>query len=163
MARDAKGNYHLNDARMRAASKGSTGSAKPTQGMDMKGGASGDAGIGNSGGSTTLHDHGDGTFHTEGNDGAREEHSHIGHALMHMASKHGGEGMHMHLHSDGMSHTSHHAEKGGKPEGPHEHESMEAMQEHVGNTMGDGMEGEGGKDQFDGDGESEESQALHGM
>lgn len=32
----------------------------------------------------TLHSHGDGTFHTETEDGERVEHPHIGHALNHI-------------------------------------------------------------------------------
>lgn len=81
---------------------------------------------------TTLHEHGDGTYHTEGHDGERTEHPHIGHALMHMAAKHS-EGKHMHVHEgeDG-EHTTHHVGEDGKVEGPHDHENIEAVKEHLG-------------------------------
>ncbi len=38
---------------------------------------------------TTLHDHGDGTFHTETHDGQREEHPNLPHALAHLHGIHG--------------------------------------------------------------------------
>lgn len=98
-----------------------------------------------------LHDHGDGTFHTVAG-GEETQHPHIGHALMHLAAHHDGEAKHMHVHSDGMSHTTHHV-AGGKVEGPHEHEDTEALKEHLGRFLdeegsergGDGVENGGGE------------------
>ncbi|MGH9345053.1 MAG: hypothetical protein ACRD19_14995 [Terriglobia bacterium] len=87
---------------------------------------------------TTLHDHGDGTFHTESHDGERAEHPSIGHALMHLAAKHSG-GKHMHIHHDGEAMTSHHVDEQGDIEGPHEHETPEDLADHVSNVMGGEM------------------------
>ena len=52
---------------------------------------------------TTLHDHGDGTFHTEGHDGEEVQHPSIHHALSHLAEKHGHEELAQHImsHADG--------------------------------------------------------------
>jgi hypothetical protein len=63
----------------------------------------------------------------------------------HMAAMHkemGGK--HFHGHSDGFSHTSHHVKEDGKVEGPQEHESAEAMADHMKGVMGDGEESGGG-------------------
>lgn len=96
---------------------------------------------------TTLHDHGDGTFHSEGSDGEKVEHPSIGHAMMHMASKHS-DGKHMHIHSDGMGggHTSHQVSDGGKPEGPHDHENIEALKDHMGKFLNEEENEWGGGD-----------------
>ena len=53
-------------------------------------------------------------------------HEHL--AAMH--AKMGGK--HMHVHSDGMGPlTSHHIGEDGKMEGPHDHENMEALKDHM--------------------------------
>ncbi len=137
MPKDSSGAFHFNTQRAKAADRMG---AKPKSGMGMpkaepmpkmegmgeeKGG----------GMHTTLHDHGDGTFHTESHDGMREEHPHIGHALMHMAGMHS-EGIHHHAHHDGAGITSHHHTGG--PEGvsgPHEHGSTEEAMDHMGKVM----------------------------
>jgi hypothetical protein len=154
MPKDAQGNWHLNNGRMNA-SKGKPMSkpmsAPKPEMPEMSEGTDGAS-------HTTLHDHGDGTFHTEGHDGAQEQHPHIGHALMHMAAKHS-EGKHMHVHHDGMSMTSHHhMGEGGKPEGPHEHGSSDEAADKMKEVMGDGMEEPG-------DQQNEEAMGagLHGM
>ena len=41
-------------------------------------------------------------------------------------------GKHMHIHSDGMDHTSHQIGEDGVVEGPHDHENIEALKEHMG-------------------------------
>lgn len=147
MPRDSKGNFHMNAQRAAAAEKmpvkpkpvAITHSAvRESDGME-------------GGSHTTLHDHGDGTFHTEGHDGEHTEHPHIGHALMHMAAKHGGGGKHMHVHSDGMgTHTTHHTGEDGQVEGPHDHENMEALKQHMDQFLGE-EENEGsdwGRDEY---------------
>ena len=100
---------------------------------------------------TTLHDHGDGTFHSEGHDGEKMEHPSIGHALMHLAGKHGDGGKHLHAHQgeDG-SHTTHQHD-GSQVQGPHDHENIEALKEHLGkffdeegSEKGGGYESSGG-------------------
>lgn len=65
--------------------------------------------------------------------------------LKEMQEKHGGS--HMHIHSDGMSHTTHHIHEGGEVQGPHEHPDEEALKEHVGKFAA----GEDGGDKEDGD------------
>ena len=78
--------------------------------------------------STTLHAHGDGTYHTTSDyGGKRVEHASIGHALLHMAKKHSAEDhVHIHAHDDG-SYTSHHVEEGGKVQGPHDHKNLREL------------------------------------
>jgi hypothetical protein len=93
------------------------------------------------GASTTLHDHGDGSYHTEGSDGEKVEHPHIGDALMHMAGKHSdGEHMHAHKGEDG-SLTSHHVGEDKQVQGPHNHQNIEALKDHMGKFL-DEEEGE---------------------
>ena len=90
MAFDKGGKYHMNPAKAKMSDKApmrppKQGSAKgeasepPAEAM-----AEGDAPH------TTLHDHGDGSFHTESSDGDMAEHPTIDHALEHMKAKHGG-------------------------------------------------------------------------
>ncbi len=124
MPLDKKGGFHLNTQRAMASDK-----ASAPKGPEIK-----HAGAAVDGGShTTLHDHGDGTFHTEGHDGSSEEHPHLGHALAHMAGKHGGGAKHMNVHADGMGgHTSHHVDSDGQAQGPHDHENIEALKDHLG-------------------------------
>jgi hypothetical protein len=84
------------------------------------------------GGHSELHDHGDGTFHTITSDGERTEHPHITHATAHLAAHHEPEGKHLHIHQDGAGeHHSSQAEDGGKAEGPHDHENLEALKDHM--------------------------------
>jgi hypothetical protein len=152
MPRDRAGNYHFNSQRAHAADRtaGNATMEMPKMGgmKDMPPHAKKDFGQEGerdgvnkmtpdkeSGMSTTLHDHGDGTFHTESADGMREEHPHIGHALMHIAGKHS-EGMHHHAHNDGAGITTHHhMGNGGQVSGPHEHESPETAMDHMGKVM----------------------------
>lgn len=101
---------------------------------------------------TSLHSHGDGTFHTEHSDGSREEHPHLGHALMHMAAKHEPESKQMHVKHDGMSMTSHGVHEGGEHDGPHDHENIEALKDHMGKFFDEEEnEGEDGKQYAKGD------------
>ena len=94
-----------------------------------------------------LYPHGDGTYHTVSPEGERAEHPHIGHALMHMAAHHEPGAKHMHVMSDGMDHTTHHVEEGGEVQGPHDHENIEAVKEHLGKFFDEEEhEGEDGKE-----------------
>ena len=72
---------------------------------------------------TTLHAHGDGTFHTVNSEGRRTEHPQIGHALMHLAKMHS-PGDHHHAVGDEDGFTSHQVEEGGKVQGPHDHKNL---------------------------------------
>jgi hypothetical protein len=112
------------------------GIAKP----EVKGKVSGEQGESHaaaepSGVSTTLHDHGDGTFHSEGHDGETTEHPNIGHAVVHIASKHA-EGKHMHTHHDGGSLKSHTHDGMSEPE-EHEHGSGEEVGQHAAQFFGE--------------------------
>lgn len=40
-------------------------------------------------------------------------------------------GKHMHIHHDGMQATSHQVHEDGHAEGPHNHENMEALKDHM--------------------------------
>src|SRR5579863_8650964 len=106
----------------------------PDEAMPVHSGADGEA-------RSTLVSHADGTHHIEHEDGSTTEHGHIGHALMHLASKH----------SDGMGGgiTTHHASHGGEPEGPNEHDNADGAAEEMKQVHGGGEDdGEdwGGKD-----------------
>lgn len=50
----------------------------------------------------------------------------------HLAALHAEKGgKHMHVHHDGMSITSHHVGDDGEVQGPHEHENLEALKQHM--------------------------------
>lgn len=91
---------------------------------------------------TTMHDHGDGTFHTEHEDGTKTEHPSLGHALMHMAAKHAPGDKHMHMHHDGVNITSHHADEDGEVHGPDEHADGDEAAEHARGVMDGDEDGE---------------------
>lgn len=89
---------------------------------------------------STLHAHGDGTYHTTSGDyeGERTEHAEIGAALIHLHRLHGqDDAMHIHGHGDGY--TTHHTIDGGKVQGPHNHKTIHELKRHI----QDAMEGEG--------------------
>lgn len=129
MPRDSKGNFHLNIQQAHAADRmRSPAAAKGSAAVpDAVQAPSEDTGMAH----TTLHDHGDGSFHTESSDGERTEHPAIGHALMHLAAKHS-DGKHMHVHHDGLEAVSHHVAEDGQVEGPHDHANIEALKDHLG-------------------------------
>lgn len=138
MPKDSFGITHLNQQRADYASR-MPGKPAPKSEAAPKG----EKPAGGTGNSTTLHDHGDGTFSTDSG-GTKTEHPHIGHALVHMGSKHAG-GKHMHAHKS--SHggiTTHKANDQGQVEGPNEHDSADAAAEDMASAMGDdeGAEGE---------------------
>ncbi len=84
MAFDGKGKYHMNPAHAKQADKNEKPPAKEPTKPSPEMGEQGDHQ------STTLHDHGDGTFHTESSDGDMQEHPSLDHAMQHMQMKHGG-------------------------------------------------------------------------
>lgn len=138
MPLDGKGKFHLNSQQASSSDK-LEGTQKPQEGQD-----SGE-------GHHELHAHGDGTYHTIAPDGERTEHPHLGHALMHMAKHHEPGAKHMHVMSDGLEHTTHHVEGGGEVQGPHDHENIEAVKEHLGKFFDEEEhESEGGKGGFGG-------------
>ena len=151
MPRDSQGNFHLNTQRALGADKarkltapgapqpgGPVHAPKPAAPPKPGGSRPGEINTesredrqAESAAHTTLHDHGDGTFHSEGHDGEQVEHPHIGHALMHMAQKHAPGIKHMHVQHDGVEHVSHHVGEDGEVQGPHSHENMEALKQHM--------------------------------
>ena len=102
-----------------------------------------------------LHDHGDGTFSTSHPEHGEMEHPTLGHALIHMASKHAEEGhKHFHAQHDGEMTQTHSAGKDEEPE--HRDGGMEEAHGHMDEVMGDGQEGPGeenqGKEAMSGEG-----------
>lgn len=153
---DKTGRFHLNIQRAHAADRMAAPKPKATDEVQGLAPAHGDAGDGSA--ETTLHDHGDGTFHTASHDGERAEHPSIGHALMHIAAKHA-DGKHMHIHHDGVSHTSHHVDESGQVAGPHEHDSADAVAEHARSFFADGQQPQAAEDNDD----SEDDRSLSGL
>lgn len=129
---DSQGRFHNSTQRMMAADRGGKSKEPP---MQEPKGEPGDGGAK----SHTIHDHGDGTFHSVSHDGEQTEHPHLGHAAAHFMAKHGEQG-HKHLtaHHDGMGITTHQAESGGQVEGPDEHPDAQAAGEHMNAFMGSG-------------------------
>lgn len=74
--------------------------------------------------------------HEQGGDTHAAIHEHL--RSMHEATGHAHT--HVEHHGDG-THTSHHVDESGNVSGPHEHESTEALNEHIAQTAGDGEEG----------------------
>ena len=62
-----------------------------------------------------------------------EEHaSESGGVPEHLKALHGAMGgKHMHVHSDGFSHTSHQVGEDGEVQGPHDHENLDALKDHM--------------------------------
>jgi hypothetical protein len=101
----------------------------------------------------SLHSHGDGTFHTEP---GGEEHPTLGHALMHMAHSNEPESKHMHISHDGLSLKSHGINEAGEHDGPHEHDDVEGVKNHVDSMMGNSEDG-------DDENEQDEMPLGHGL
>ena len=91
-------------------------------------------------GSVTVHDHGDGTMHSEHEDGSRVEHPHVTHMAAHLMAHHAPGDKHMAMSHDGVDMKDSHADEGGMVDGPHDHPDIEALKQHV----GEHMDGEGG-------------------
>jgi hypothetical protein len=81
-------------------------------------------------------------------------HSDVRNHLEDMAMRHGG--IHMHIHGDGVEHTTHHVGEDGEVQGPHIHPDIEALKQHVHHVMGGGespmhgMLGQGGDEGMSG-------------
>ena len=163
MPTDKSGRFHLNTQRAMASDRMAAPAKKAAAVSSKVDSPAGDREAGGES-STTLHDHGDGTFHTESHDGERTEHPSIGHALVHLAAKHaeGGKHMHIHGHESGGGHTSHHAHEDGHVNGPHETESTDDLKEHVGESMG-GEDASAAPDDAGGYDASESDRSLSGL
>jgi len=94
-----------------------------------------------------VHDHGDGTFHTEHPDGTREEHPDHLHMLAHLGHKVTDGDKHHIFHHDGISAHSHSIDEAGNHEDHGEHNTAE--------------EAKGALDKFFGE-EAQEPQHAHG-
>jgi|ERR1039458_7953420 hypothetical protein len=145
MPRDDKGNFHISGLRpVEGKLPGGKAISKPAG--KVEGGVAE-----NSEKITTLHDHGDGTFHSEGHDGQREEHPDIGHALTHIGHMHA-EGKHFHAHHDGMTMHSHGVNEAGEHQGTDDHENIDELKESMGRFLDEeGKEGHGSEagDEYD--------------
>ena len=94
-----------------------------------------------------VHDHGDGTFHTEHPDGTREEHPDHLHMRAHLGHKVTDGDKHHIFHHDGISAHSHSIDEAGNHEDHGEHNTAE--------------EAKGALDKFFGE-EAQEPQHAHG-
>lgn len=91
-------------------------------------------------GSVTVHDHGDGTMHSEHSDGSRVEHPDVTHMAAHLMAHHAPGDKHMAMKHDGIKGSDSHAGEDGAVEGPHDHPDAESMGSHAVEHMG----GDGG-------------------
>ena len=154
MPKDSSGGFHLNYQRAHAADRmkeNPMGSAKPKMG----GSAVAEhepkmEGEGQSMGHITIHKGEGGGYSTETHDGEKMEHPTLGHALMHAANHHEPDSKHMHVKDDSMGGMeSHHVGEDGEVQGPHSHENIEALKQHMDQFLneegheGGGMEHEG--------------------
>jgi hypothetical protein len=100
---------------------------KPMEGKKMNAESNADhAGVNESvEGAHSIHDHGDGTFHTEHPDGTREEHPHHMAAMAHVGHKITGGDKHHVVHHDGMVAHSHSIHEDGQHEDHGEHNSAD--------------------------------------
>ena len=92
---------------------------------------------------------------------------HIGHKLMTEAAAHPDGGKHMHVHHDGAKFTTHHVGEDGEVQGPHDHENLESLKDHMAQFF-DEEEHEGEGKQYGAGGGEEHgapppAHALHGM
>lgn len=91
---------------------------------------------------TTLHAHGDNTYHSVDANGNRKDHLTFGAAIMHMAKMHGPPGDHMHVHGHEEGFTTHHVMEGERVRGPEEHGTAKQLAAHVATTMDTGQDSE---------------------
>jgi len=95
---------------------------------------------GKKGSHSSLHAHGDGTYHVMHGgeyESERTDHKNIGAALMQLHQMHG-EGDGMHIQGDEDGYTTHHTNDGGKVRGPHQQKTIHELKRHI----QDAMEGE---------------------
>jgi hypothetical protein len=85
----------------------------------------------------------DGSYHTS--DG--QQHPHLGAALMHVAHHHEPGGKHMHVHSDGYSLRSHGVHEGGEHDGPHDHQNLDELKQHMDQFLGEEQQEGDGQEQ----------------
>ena len=120
----------------------------------MEGGQAGAEGV------HSVHDHGDGTFHTEHPDGSREEHPHHMAAMAHVGHKITGGDKHHVVHHDGMVAHSHSIHEDGQHEDHGEHNSADEARGALDKFLG---EEAGEPEHQDGGGEENEGPVMGGM
>lgn len=103
---------------------------------------------------TVLHNHGDGTYHSEHHDGTREEHPDIGHALTHIGHLHE-EGKHHHVLHDGAMMHSHGTDEQGQHDGTHDHANMEELRQTMDKFLGEEQNENSGSEMAENKGEPE--------
>jgi len=130
---------------------------KPMEGKKMSAESNADhAGVNESvEGAHSIHDHGDGSFHTEHPDGSREEHPHHMAAMAHVGHKITGGDKHHVVHHDGMSAHSHSIHEDGQHEDHGEEDPKGALSKFLGE--------EGQEPMQDGGGEENEGPVMGGM
>ena len=135
------------------------GPAKPAAAMKAPGkGPMPESGM-DGGKQMTIHDHGDGTFHSEAG-GQHEEHPDLLHMTTHVAHHHAPESKHHHSSHDGFSHQTHGVSEDGMHQGTNEHESGDEAASEMKSFMGGGeQEGAPMHEQ----GQEEEPASMGGM
>ena len=113
--------------------------------------------------SLTVHDHGDGTFHTEHHDGTPEEqHPDHLHMSAHVAHHMEPEKKHFHTAHDGFEHQSHGVHEDGTHEGTDTHEDTDSLKGGMDKFLG-AEQGEMKGNFGDTGSEQEEKSPLGGM
>lgn len=105
------------------------GGKKPAMGGKAQMATRKSAGENESGGEDGMAIHKDGNGYKT-SDG--QSHSHLGAALMHVAHHHEPDAKHAHVSHDGFSATSHGVHEDGQHDGPHDHENIEELKNHLG-------------------------------
>jgi len=100
----------------------------------------GDAGV------HEIHDHGDGSFHTQHPDGSKEEHPDHLAALAHVGHKITGGDKHHVVHHDGMSAHSHSIHEDGQHEDHGEEDPKGALSKFLGEEGQEPMQDSGGQE-----------------
>lgn len=110
MPKDSKGNFHLNTQRAHASDRIRSGGPQPSN--------------------SAAHDSGKEPMPA----GEDQMHSQIHEHLESMQAQHGGKHMHVHHKQDGGI-QSHQIGEDGNVEGPHDHDNIEALKEHMGRFL----------------------------
>jgi hypothetical protein len=110
----------------------------------------------------TIHDHGDGTYHSE-KDGMKEEHPDLLHMTTHVAHSHAPESKHHHSMHDGFAHATHGVTEDGQHHGTNEHESGDQAANEMKQFMGGESDGGDWGSKEKGGAEEEQQATMGGM
>jgi hypothetical protein len=125
---------------------------KPMDGKESGGESAGE-------GVHSIHDHGDGTFHTEHPDGSKEEHPHHMAAMAHVGHKITGGDKHHVVHHDGMTAHSHSVMEDGQHEDHGEHNSADEARQALDKFLGEEAE----EPMHEDGGEADQGEVMGGM